>query len=85
MGQRNYPSLSTSVTESTDNQEVIRSIIRDVQTDEALVDVIKSAVKATEGAKPKKTSATNGKEAGKKGGKWKQDEDEDAAETEGED
>ncbi|KAF5347887.1 hypothetical protein D9756_010143 [Leucocoprinus leucothites] len=59
--------LSTSVTESTDNQETIRSIIGDVRTDEALVDVIKNAVKVAERANPKKTSAAKGKKVGKKG------------------
>ncbi|KAJ3565581.1 hypothetical protein NP233_g7543 [Leucocoprinus birnbaumii] len=77
--------LSTSVMESKENRDMIQSIIGEASTDEDLVDVIKSAVKAAEGSKPKKASAA--KKGGKKGGKRKRDEDrdEDEDETEEED
>lgn len=68
--------LSETVTNSTENQDVLRSIIGDAQDDETLVDVITDVVKTMEGAKTIKTAGKQGTKAGKR----KRDEDNDEVE-----
>jgi AP endonuclease-1 len=63
--------LSTVVTESKENRDALHSIIGDVNTDEALVDIIKKELKAVQEAKGKKTAT--GKKT-KKSGKRKRGE-----------
>lgn len=53
--------LSATVTNSAENQDVLRSIIGDARDDEMLVDVIKNAVKIMEGSKSVKTGNAPGK------------------------
>jgi len=53
--------LSATVTNSAENQDVLRSIIGDARDDEMLVDVIKNAVKIMEGSKTVKTGNATGK------------------------
>lgn len=71
--------LSETVTNSTENQDVLRSIIGDAQDDETLVDVITDVVKTMEGAKTIKTAGKQGTKAGKR----KRDEDDNDDEVEG--
>jgi len=70
--------LSETVTNSTENQDVLRSIIGDVRDDETLVGVITDVVKTMDGAKTTKTTAKRGTKAGKR----KRGEDDNDDETE---
>jgi len=71
--------LSETVTNSTENQDVLRSIIGDARDDETLVNVITDVVKTMEGAKTIKTAGKRGAKAGKR----KRDEDDNDDEAEG--
>lgn len=63
--------LSTITAESEENEKALRSVIGDAQTGDALVEVIRSAVKTIEGAKGNR----KGEEKAKKSRKRKRTED----------
>lgn len=63
--------LSQVTAQQKENDEALRSIIGDARADDALVEVVRNAVKAVEATKPKKT----GDSTAKKGRKRKRNED----------
>jgi len=58
--------LSQAVAEQGENDEALRSIIGDAQTDDALVEVVRNAVKAAEATKSKKTGESTAKKSRKR-------------------